>query len=54
MEYWNDGVMGHPENPTLSLPCRELLAHGQKDLEVIGPIAALEADMIAPHSDFWK
>ena len=44
----------HAENPTLALPCRELLARGQKAIEVIGPIPALEAEMVAPHKDFWS
>lgn len=44
----------HPGNPTLSLPCRELIARGQKAIEVIGPIPALEAEMVAPHRDVWK
>ena len=44
----------HSENPTLSLPCRELIARGQKCIEVIGPVAELEAEMLAPHRDFWQ
>ena len=44
----------HEENPTLSLPCRELIARGQKRIEVIGPVAELEAEMLAPHRDFWQ
>ena len=44
----------HPENPTLSLPCRELIARGQKAIEVIGPIPAMEAEMVEPHRLFWR
>jgi tRNA(Arg) A34 adenosine deaminase TadA len=44
----------HPENPTLSLPCRELLARGQKAIEVIGPVNGLENEMLGPHRDFWS
>ena len=44
----------HAENPTLSLPCREVIARGQKAIEVIGPIPALEAEMVTPHREFWK
>ena len=44
----------HAENPTLSLPCRELIARGQKAIEVIGPVPALEAEMVDPHRDFWS
>jgi len=44
----------HPENPTLALPCRELFARGQKAIEVIGPVAELQAEMLAPHQTFWE
>lgn len=43
----------HPENPTLALPCRDLFARGQKPVRVFGPYAELEAELIAPHKDFW-
>ncbi len=44
----------HAENPTLSLPCRELFAAGQKDIEVIGPVEELAEEMMAPHRGFWS
>ncbi|RZL95852.1 MAG: nucleoside deaminase [Variovorax sp.] len=44
----------HPENPTLSLPCREVFARGQKSVEVIGPVPTLEDEMIATHRGFWE
>ncbi|WP_093163576.1 nucleoside deaminase [Variovorax sp. YR216] len=44
----------HPENPTLSLPCREVFARGQKNIEVIGPVAEVVEDMIATHRGFWE
>jgi tRNA(Arg) A34 adenosine deaminase TadA len=43
----------HPENPTLALPCREVFARGQKAIEVIGPVASLQAELLAPHRNFW-
>ena len=43
----------HEENPTLSLPCREVLARGQKAVEVIGPVPELEGEMLEPHRGFW-
>ena len=43
-----------PENPTMHLPCRVVLASGQKQIEVIGPFPELEAELIAPHRDFWR
>ncbi len=44
----------HPENPTLSLPCRELFARGQKPIRVHGPFSELEAELVAPHLAFWR
>jgi tRNA(Arg) A34 adenosine deaminase TadA len=41
----------HPENPTLSLPCREVFARGQRRIEVVGP--ALEDEAAAEHLGFW-
>jgi len=43
-----------PDNPTLDLPCRELLARGQKAVEVLGPFAELRAELQAPHQGFWQ
>jgi tRNA(Arg) A34 adenosine deaminase TadA len=43
----------HPENPTLSLPCRMVFASGQKAVEVIGPVPELKAELLAPHASFW-
>lgn len=42
----------HPENPTLSLPCREVFARGQREIEVAGPM--LEDEAAVPHKDFWR
>ncbi len=44
----------HAENPTLALPCRELFARGQKPIEVVGPVAEVEAEVAALHLDFWR
>jgi tRNA(Arg) A34 adenosine deaminase TadA len=44
----------HAENPTLDLPCRELFARGQKAIEVIGPVPAVEEEIAALHRDFWR
>ncbi|MCA0279439.1 MAG: nucleoside deaminase [Proteobacteria bacterium] len=43
----------HPENPTMSLPSRTVLASGQKDIEVFGPFPEIEDELLAPHRDFW-
>lgn len=42
----------HPENPTFSLPCREVFARGQRQVEVVGPV--LEDEAAAPHAGFWQ
>lgn len=44
----------HPENPTLSLPCREVFARGQRPVEVIGPVEAVADEMVATHRGFWE
>ena len=44
----------HAANPTLSLPCRQVFASGQKAIEVIGPVPELEAELLAVHASFWK
>jgi len=40
-------------NPTLALPCRDVLARGRKPIEVIGPFPSLEADVVAAHAGYW-
>lgn len=42
------------ENPTMSLPCREVFARGQKPIEVIGPVPEVEEAMAALHRGFWQ
>lgn len=47
------GLTGdHPENPTFSLPCREVFARGQRMVSVFGPM--LEAEAAEPHKGFWS
>ena len=41
-----------PENPTLSLPCREVFARGQRPVAVLGPFDLPEA--LAVHDGFWS
>jgi tRNA(Arg) A34 adenosine deaminase TadA len=43
-----------PKNPTLNLPSRTVIAHGQKKIEVYGPFPEIEDDLLAPHRDFWQ
>jgi tRNA(Arg) A34 adenosine deaminase TadA len=42
----------HEENPTLSLPCREVFARGQKKIRVEGPMLEEEAGKV--HEGFWS
>jgi len=42
----------HPENLTMDLPCRTVLAAGQRQIEVIGPL--LEDESRAVHDGFWS
>ncbi len=44
----------HGENPTMDLPCRTVLAAGQKTIAVIGPVPEVEPGTAALHPDFWK
>ncbi|MCH2154440.1 MAG: nucleoside deaminase [Opitutales bacterium] len=44
----------HEENPTLNLPCRTVVAAGQKDIEIIGPFPELRETLLEPHRNFWK
>jgi tRNA(Arg) A34 adenosine deaminase TadA len=42
----------NPENPTLALPCREVFARGQYEVQVAGPVALAEA--LEVHEGFWS
>eukprot|EP00931_Biecheleriopsis_adriatica_P013304 TRINITY_DN114668_c0_g1_i1.p1 TRINITY_DN114668_c0_g1~~TRINITY_DN114668_c0_g1_i1.p1 ORF type:complete len:190 (-),score=24.98 TRINITY_DN114668_c0_g1_i1:188-757(-) len=44
----------HPENPTLALPCREVLAAGQRQTLVHGPVPELHEEILQQHRDFWS
>jgi tRNA(Arg) A34 adenosine deaminase TadA len=44
----------HPENPTLSVSAGYVFAHGQKPIDLLGPIADVQSDLIALHADFWS
>ena len=41
----------HPQNPPLSIPCREVLAHSGRKVEVIGPL--LEDEAAEAHYGYW-
>lgn len=40
------------ENPTMHLPCRQVLGSGQRAIEVIGPMLEEEAKKV--HEGFWQ
>jgi hypothetical protein len=42
------------ENLTMSLPCRTVFAAGQREVEVIGPIAEWETKVIQDAAIWWK
>lgn len=44
----------HHENPTLDLPCRDVFARGQKEVQIFGPIAEVSDEIAALHRSFWK
>ena len=44
----------HAENPTMSLPCRDVFKRGQKAIRVWGPFAEVEAEIAALHTGFWN
>ncbi|OAG39326.1 hypothetical protein AYO21_06530 [Fonsecaea monophora] len=42
------------ENMTMSLPCRDVLKAGQKDVEVIGPVTQWEEKVVEESGKWWK
>ncbi|KAG7815833.1 hypothetical protein KL928_005172 [Ogataea angusta] len=42
------------ENMTMSLSCREVIKSGQKPIQVVGPVAELEAEILDDHQGFWR
>ena len=40
-------------NPTLELPCREVLSRGRKPIRVEGPFPALEDAVVLAHRGYW-
>jgi len=44
----------HAANPTLDVPCRYVFEHGQKPIQVWGPMPAVEAEISQLHQTFWN
>ena len=42
------------QNPTFDMPCRDVLAKGQKDIQVIGPFPEIEEEAAAVHKGYWN
>ncbi len=46
------GLTGnHPDNPTMDMPCRDVLASGQRAVEVLGP--ALVDEALRAFEGYW-
>ena len=43
----------HPDNPTMSLPCRDVFQSGQKDVQIHGPFEELKSAILEPHKSCW-
>ena len=43
----------HSENPTRDIPSRYVFQHSQKQIEVIGPVAAVRDEIVELHQGFW-
>ena len=46
-----DLIGPHPDNLTMDLPCRTVLAAGQRKIEVVGPL--MEDECRTLHEGFW-
>lgn len=40
-------------NPTFDLPCRQVFACGQKDIDVVGPLDEVAEEAAAVHEGYW-
>ena len=43
----------HRENPTLKMPCRDIIKAGIKKIKVLGPYESLQEEIIELHRNFW-
>lgn len=44
----------NPQNPTLSLSCRDIFAAGQKDIRVVGPCPEIVEEVMKVHEGYWN
>lgn len=47
----SEAKLGEFNGGALNIPCHEVLAHGVRPVEIIGPV--LEDEAVAPHVGFW-
>lgn len=43
----------NPENLTMDMPCERIFDAGQRRVEVVGPVPALEEEIAKAHEGFW-
>lgn len=43
-----------PDNATMAMDCRTVLAAGRRDMIVRGPYSELDERIVAQHNNFWK
>lgn len=43
----------HRENPTLKMPCREIIKAGSKQIKVFGPYDCVQDEILELHRNFW-
>ena len=44
----------HQENPTMSVSSEYVFSHGQKDIDLIGPVPEIEAETVSLQQQFWQ
>jgi tRNA(Arg) A34 adenosine deaminase TadA len=44
----------HPENMTLDLPCRTVIASGRRNIDVRGPFEELETEILDSQRRYWS
>ena len=45
---------GNEKNMTLAMPCRKVLEGSQKDIEIIGPVSEMEAEVVQESDRYWR
>ncbi|RMZ15416.1 hypothetical protein D0862_01664 [Hortaea werneckii] len=46
--------MGNEKNMTMAISCRKVLEGSQKDLDIIGPVAELEDQIVEASDAYWR